>query len=400
MIDINEALAILLDDVTVTSKQEQLELLDAHRRVLAETQLASIDVPPADVSAMDGYAIRLADLSKHTTLPVTQRIAAGHPAKPLQSGSAARLFTGSEIPANADTVVIQEDTKTDGDKVEFLSLPKPGANVRPRGQDIKAGSDLLFAGHPLQAQDLGLLASVGIKAAPCFCPLKIGVLSTGDELVEPGEPTAPGKIYNSNRYTLKGLINSLQMTFVNLGHVKDELNSTIDALKSASQQVDVILSTGGVSVGEEDHIKDAVAALGKLNLWKLAIKPGKPLAYGKINNSQGASTPFFGLPGNPVAVFVTFLMVVRPYLLKMQGQNEEAPKPLRLSSEFSIDKPSPRQEYRRVRLNGNSVHEYHSQDSGVLSSTHWANALAVVPANTKIAVGDSVDVYPFSYFNL
>ena len=396
MTPIEDALATLLSDVQTIDARDTIAVIDAHHRVLAESQRASINVPPADVSAMDGFAIALNQVQINSPVPISQRIAAGHPASPLQANSAARLFTGSEIPAGADTVVIQENTDLDqDDAVIFLQLPQSGANIRRRGQDIVAGAEILPPGRRLLAQDLGLLASVGIHEVSCYRQVKVGVLSSGDELMEPGETPQPGKIFNSNRFTLKGLINSAGMEFVNLGHVEDDLTATVDALQRATEQADLIITTGGVSVGEEDHIKSAVESLGQLNLWKLAIKPGKPLAYGRI---QGK--PFFGLPGNPVAVFVTFLMIVRPYLQHMQGEQDTAIQTISLPSDFAIAKASPRQEYRRVRIHDGVVTEYHTQDSGVLTSTHWANALAVIPANATIAKGDVLQVYPFSLFNL
>jgi molybdopterin molybdotransferase len=395
MLAIEDALKRLLADVKPIDRSETVVLMDAHRRILAQAQYSALNVPPADVSAMDGYAIALAQTQTNTYYAVSQRIAAGYPAEPLQANSVARIFTGSEIPTGADTVVIQENTATDNDAVSFLQLPEPGANIRRCGQDIVSGAALLPKGQRLLAQDLGLLASVGIESVPCFRRLKVGVLSSGDELLEPGQKPLPGKIYNSNRFTLKGLVNSVDMEFISLGHVADDFSATVAALQQAVDQVDLIVTTGGVSVGEEDHIKNAVESLGKINFWKLAIKPGKPLAYGSIRD-----VPLFGLPGNPVAVFVTFLMVVRPFLLKMQGASENIVEPLFLPCNFEVVKPSPRQEYRRVRVHNGSLTEYHTQDSGVLTSTHWANALAVVPANTSVSQGDLLQTYPFSFFNL
>lgn len=400
MISIDQALSHLLRDVKVVEEAETVDLIDAHHRVLATPQQATINVPPANVSAMDGYAIHSAQTKIDTPYSISQRIAAGHPAKPLAAGTVARLFTGSEIPQGADTVVIQEDCQTDNDKVVFKVLPKQGANVRLQGQDILAGATLFSAGRKLLPQDLGLLASVGIQSVSCKRRLRIGVLSTGDELIEPGQTPAPGKIFNSNRFTLRGLINSVDMEFVYLGHIEDDADTTRHALKDGAERVDVLITTGGVSVGEEDHLKAAVESLGELSLWKLAIKPGKPLAYGRITTKNQQSTPLFGLPGNPVAVFVTFLVVVRPYLLAMQGDTASPPQPQLLQSGFTVTKASPRQEYRRVKIEGDKVQDFHTQDSGVLSSTHWADALAVVPADATITTGDNIAVYPFSLFNL
>lgn len=395
MISIDEAIQQLLNDVIPTNDIETVDLLDCHHRVLAKTQTSNINVPPADVSAMDGYAFALNQIKPNISYPISQRVPAGHPANPLQPNSVVRIFTGSEIPCGADTVVIQENCESQQGGIVVKELPNIGANIRRAGQDIINGATLLEKGRKLLAQDLGLLASIGINQVPCFRQLKVGVISSGDELIEPGNTLAPGKIFNSNAFTLKGLITGAGFEYVRLGHIQDNFEDTKNALLDAANKVDVIVSTGGVSVGEEDHIKAAVQSIGKLNLWKLAIKPGKPLAYGRIN-----STPFFGLPGNPVAVFVTFLMIVRRYLFVMQGSNQLPPEPLKLQCDFTVNKPSPRQEYRRVQIQGNRVVEFQTQDSGVLSSTHWANALAVIPAETKIAQCDVVDVYPFSLFNV
>lgn len=396
MIPIEDALNTLLTDVATITDTEIVALKDAQRRVLATAVHSTINVPPADVSAMDGYAVAYDNIKTLTAYPVSQRIAAGHSARELDPQTIARIFTGSVVPPNADTVIIQEDAIVNADaSVSFKELPARGSNIRKRGQDIVAGAEILSLGHCLRAQDLGVIASVGIGSVDCYRSLRVGVLSSGDELTEPGQVLGPGKIYNSNRYTLLGLIHSLGMTFVDLGHVEDNLMATQSALRDAVDKVDIILTTGGVSVGEEDHIKRAVESLGQLQLWKLAIKPGKPLAYGKIQKR-----PFFGLPGNPVAVFVTFLMVVRPYLQKMQGQILSDNGAIKIPCNFSVTNPSPRQEYRRVRMHKGTISEYHTQDSGVLTSTHWANALAVIPANTTVTSGDLLDVYPFSLFNL
>lgn len=396
MLSVDDALHKILAQVSPTEKTETIPLAQAFRRVLAETLTANVDVPPADNSAMDGYAIHTDALKKNQNqLVVSQRIPAGQAPQPLEKNTAARIFTGSEIPAGANAVVMQENVEQNGNTISILSSPKAGDHIRERGQDIAKGSTLFSRGHVLGAADLGVIASTGIDKVSVYKRLTVGVLTTGDELVSPDKPLSPGQIYNSNHFTLGGLLSSIGIDMIDLGHIPDSLDETVTALKKASRSADIILTTGGVSVGEEDHIKPAIEKIGSINVWKLAIKPGKPLAFGEI-----AGTPFFGLPGNPVSVLVTFLIIVRPYLSKAQGNTQFTTDTFFLPSNFSFSKNTTRQEYLRVRVEDGKLHAFNNQSSGVLSSASWANALAIVPMNTDVNEGDQLETLLFSQLGI
>jgi molybdopterin molybdotransferase len=393
---IAKALDQILSAVVPVSASETIPLQHALGRILATAQISDLNVPPADNSAMDGYALHTDSLAQSNRLPVSQRVAAGQVPQPLQAGSAARIFTGAEVPTGANTVIMQEQCQLEeADGQTWVTFPdevKAGNNVRRQGQDITKGSQVLPAGYRLNPQDLGLLASIGIGRTDVLRPLRVAVLSTGDELAEPGETAGPGQIYNSNRYQLAGLLQKMGVEMIDLGRVEDTFEATQQALRNASEQADCVITTGGVSVGEEDHVKPAVESLGELNLWKLALKPGKPLAFGKIGD-----TPFFGLPGNPVSVFVTFLLFVRPYLYAQQGNPCHEDHPIQLPASFERKKKSIRQEYVRVRVHPNGSMETHpNQSSGVLSSTSWANALTIVEPDTTVSQGDMVPVITFA----
>ena len=392
LMSVDQALAKILDTVVPIATVETVPLLQSLGRVIAVDKVAAINVPPCDNSAMDGYAIRLDDLEPLNELVIAQRIPAGQMGKPLKVGTAARIFTGAAIPPGADSVVMQEDTETLGEVVRVdRSEVKLGQHIRPMGQDIAKGSVVVGYGKRIQPQEIGLLASIGVTEVEVFTPLKVAVLSTGDELVEPGQALASGQIYNSNRYTLTAFLIALGCEVIDGGIVEDDFQTTCDQLQSLSAQADVIISSGGVSVGEEDHVKAAVESLGQLGLWKLNIKPGKPLAFGAVG-----STPFFGLPGNPSSVFVTFCLLARPYLLRKQGQSDIAPVMTTATAQFDWRQRGSRQEYLRafvfVDEGVASVRLYDNQSSGVLASTSWANALMVLPPNTTITRGAQVDV--------
>lgn len=392
LLPVAEALSQVLAQAQPLADAEDVPLIDALGRVLASDQVSPLDVPGEDNSAMDGYAVRVADLGA-AALPVSQRIPAGLVGAPLESGSIARIFTGAPVPAGADAVVMQEDCTVTADGVLIDAEVSSGQHIRPAGQDIQRGSTVLAAGRRLRPQDLGLLASIGRATVPVIRQLQVAILSTGDELVEPGSGTlAPGQLYNSNRYTLAGLLRSLGIVVVDGGIVPDDPDATRDALQQAANKADCVITSGGVSVGEEDHVKQQVEALGQLSLWKLAMKPGKPLAFGRIGN-----TPFIGLPGNPSSVFVTFCLIARPYLMRLQGITDQPLPQLKVRAGFSTKRPGGRQEYIRVMLEDNSAdgliaRRYANQSSGVLSSVSHSNALAVVPPGVTVTAGDEVEV--------
>jgi molybdopterin molybdotransferase len=395
---LEEALALLLSHARPVAEVEEVALPEALGRVLASAITSRITMPPWDNSAMDGYAIDTADIEGcGTRLPISQRIPAGTSGEPLAPGTAARIFTGAPVPANADAVVIQEVCEQRGDEVIINQVPKPGANIRRAGEDTREGAEVLAAGTRIGPQHMGLLASVGVDRIPMRRRLKVAVFSSGDELVMPGQPLGPGQIYNSNEFTLEGLLRSIGCEPVKMGIVQDTMEATCRALKEASEKADLIVTSGGVSVGEEDHIKPAVEKLGSLDLWKIAIRPGKPLAFGHIGD-----TPFIGTPGNPVSLFVTFCLFGRPFILKAQGVSGDL-RPTPVTAPIGCDWPRPdkRREFARARLELDEKGEaevslYRSRSSGVLSSLAWANGLAILPENQPLERGDLVQFLPFS----
>lgn len=393
MLSVDQAKQQILDTAALKVGTESVPLFEALNRRLAEDILSPIDVPPADNSAMDGIGINSADCQPNSnTLVISQRIAAGDAPQPLVAGTAARIFTGAEIPAGADTVEIQENCEFADGSVSFNTSPESGKNIRRRGQDIEAGSLVLNKGCLLRSQEMGLLASIGIGHVPVYQKLRVGVFSTGDELVEPGLPLQEGQIYNSNRYTLAGMIQESGCDFVDLGKVEDSLEATIDLLKSSASKVDVLVSSGGVSVGEEDHVKPAVEAVGSLSLWKIALKPGKPLAVGEVEG-----TPFFGLPGNPVSSFATFLLFVKPFLGFCGGAEKTELSWIQVPANFERKQVS-REEYLRVRLVEGKAELFANQSSGVLSSVSWSTGLVRQKIGESIEKNSNVDYLPFTNF--
>ncbi|MFV2004500.1 MAG: gephyrin-like molybdotransferase Glp, partial [Gammaproteobacteria bacterium] len=315
LLSVDQAIEKILSQVSAVEETEMVDILDALNRVLAEDLHSTINVPGYDNSAMDGYAVNSQDC--HTSgkeLPVSQRIPAGQVGSKLEPGTAARIFTGAPIPAGADAVVMQEMCQQVDDTVIVNTVVKAGSNVRRAGEDIKSGSTVLSTGKRLRPQELGLLASVGLAEFKVKRKLKVATFFTGDEIVAPGQSLAPGQIYNSNRYTLRGLLQSTHCEIIDLGIVPDTLDATVDVLKRAAASADLVITSGGVSVGEEDYVRIALEQLGELSMWRIAMKPGKPVAFGKVDNAI-----FIGLPGNPVSVFVTFLIFARAAILKMQG---------------------------------------------------------------------------------
>ena len=391
--------AALLAAATPLSTVEQVPTAEALGRVLAVDQISSLDVPPLDNSSMDGYALRCADVpAVGARLVVAQRIPAGSVGHTLAPGTAARIFTGAPIPHGADAVVMQELCSLDGDGVLIDHLPRPGEWIRRAGEDIARGAVVLTAGQRLGPQMLGLAASVGCATLPVFRRLRVALFSTGDELVMPGEPLPPGAIYNSNRYVLRGLLEALGCQVCDLGIVPDSLEATRAALRAAAGSNDLIITSGGVSVGEEDHVKPAVEAEGQLDLWLVAMKPGKPVAFGRVNDPAGGSgADFIGLPGNPVSSFVTFLMLVRPFILRRMGVEDCLPHSIRLPAGFDWPRPDRRREFLRARVGeAGQVELFPNQGPGVLSSTVWAAGLVDNPAGHAIAQGEPVSFIPYS----
>ena len=406
------ALAELLAQVSTLVGVESVSTFEADGRVLAQDMLSSLHVPPQDNSSMDGYAMRCADVvSVGAVLSVSQRIPAGSVGMALQAGTAARIFTGASIPAGADAVVLQEecdvlsdaDGKTGVGQIRVNAVPTSGQWIRRAGEDVTLNSVVLRQGERLSPASLGLAASIGLATLPVVRRPKVALFSTGDELVMPGD-IAPqdmpaGSIYNSNRFFLRALLQRLGCVVTDMGIVPDNLDATKAALSSAAEGHDLILTSGGVSVGEEDHIKPAVQALGELNLWQIAIKPGKPFAYGKVKNASG-SAHFIGLPGNPVSSFVTFLLLVRPFLLKLQGVQEVdqiTTKSIATRADFTLARADKRREFLRVKRNAaGGLDLFPNQSSGVLTSAVWGDGLVNNPAGQTIAIGDMVQFVPFA----
>ena len=392
MLSFDEAYEKLLGFVRPVREIENVDTMVAAGRVLAVALHSTINQPPMDNSAMDGYALRAADVpAAGTRLPVSQRIPAGSVGHALQPGTAARIFTGAPLPPGADTVVMQELCEHDGEDVVIDTVPTPGEAVRRMGEDIAEGEEVLPSGLRLTPQAVALAASVGAVQLPVYRRLKVAVFSTGSELVMPGEPLPPGGIYNSNRFMLRALLAGLGCEVEDFGIVPDRLDQTRDVLRRAAEGHDLILTSGGVSVGEEDHVKPAVEAEGSLDMWKIAMKPGKPLAYGRVHGAA-----FIGLPGNPVSSFVTFLLMVRPFLLATQGVSEVAPPSLMLRADFDWPRPDRRREFLRARMNAQGgVELFANQGSAALNSTVWANGLVDIPAGTPVARGELVRFLPY-----
>jgi molybdopterin molybdotransferase len=392
LLSVDDALAQLLTSARPVAEVEEVPTLEATKRVLARAQRSTMDVPPMDNSAMDGYAVRRDEVSPGKKFKVAQKIMAGSVGKPLQPGSAARIFTGAPIPEGADAIVMQEFAAAEGDSVTFKKVPEKHEWVRFVGGDVKKGGEILPAGKRLLPQDTGLAASVGIKTLPVYRKLRLGLFFTGDELAMPGEPLAPGRIYNSNRFTLRGLAEVFGCELHDYGIVPDTLEATREALRRAAAECDLIVTSGGVSVGEADYVKPAVEAEGSLLMWKIAMKPGRPLAFGKVKDSF-----FIGLPGNPVSSFVTFLIFVRPFILRSQGISQVGPKAIDARADFDWPKPDARREFLRVKWNSQGGLEiYPTQDSAVLTSTAWADGLVDNPAGKAIRKGELVRFLPYS----
>ena len=399
---LDDALADLLAQAQPLAETETVATFDADGRVLAQNCTSALHVPPQDNSSMDGYAVRCADVREvAVTLPVSQRIAAGSAGEPLAPGTAARIFTGAPVPAGADAVLMQEDceaiaTAEGGVAVRINAVPQPGQWIRRAGEDIARGTVVLAAGTRLSPAELGLAASIGLHQLQVARRPRVALFSTGDELVMPGdvppEQMPPGAIYNSNRFFLRAMLLRLGCEVTDFGIVPDRRDATIAALREASAAHDLILTSGGVSVGEEDHIKPAVESLGRLDLWQIAMKPGKPFAYGTVGQAH-----FMGLPGNPVSSFVTFGLLVRPFVLRLQGVQDVAPKKIAASARFAWPKADKRREFLRVRHHAEGGLElFNNQSSGVLTSAAWGDGVVDNPAGQTSAAGDTVQYIAFS----
>ncbi|MBE9608735.1 molybdopterin molybdotransferase MoeA [Chitinilyticum piscinae] len=393
MLDFDTALARLLAAARSPSRSESVVLAAADGRVLAADVIAPLAVPGFDNSAMDGYAFNVADFAAApATYPVVARIAAGDAPQPLPPGCAARIFTGAPIPSGCNAVEMQENCDLQGDTLQISKPLRAGQHIRRAGEDIAHGAVVLARGERLNPAALALLASIGVAEVSVYAPLKVALINTGDELVEPGQPLAAGQIYNSNRYALTGLLQRLGCELTVAGLVADDFGRTRSELARLAASHDVVISTGGVSVGEEDHVKAAVQALGELNVWKIAIKPGKPFAFGRI-----ADADFIGLPGNPVSAFVTFLLLVRPFLLARSGAGKITPQAWQLPAGFAWTKAGDRREFLRVKLGDDGrLQLYPNQGSGVMTSLAWADGLVDLPAGQTIAENASVRFLPLS----
>lgn len=400
---LSEALAQLLAAVAPITETQHVATLEADRRVLAQDVVSALQVPPQDNSSMDGYAVRCQDVTAiGVVLPVSQRIPAGASGGPLLAGTAARIFTGAPVPAGADAVLMQEDCTVlpaaEGatPTIQVNALPKPGQWIRRSGEDVTRGATVLAKGQRLGPAAQGLAASIGLDQLQVVRRPRVALFSTGDELVMPGtvapRDMPPGAIYNSNRFFLSSLLRHMGCEVTDFGIVPDQFDATVQALRDASAAHDVILTSGGVSVGEEDHIKPAVQSLGSLDLWQIAIKPGKPFAHGKVGSAH-----FIGLPGNPVSSFVTFLVLVRPFLLRLQGVQQIEPAVQTARADFDWPRADKRQEFLRVRRNAEGgLDLFPNQSSGVLTSAVWGDGLVDNPGGNTIQKGNTVRFIPFA----
>jgi len=400
LISADDALSFLIDAALSSSQTETVSLDHSVGRILAKNIHSTINVPGFDNSAMDGYTIALDENNTSMTnqsFDVVDRITAGSTGNELKRGNAARIFTGAPIPKGANTVVMQEECQAsdDGSQITIKRAINLKENIRPTGNDILKNDVILSAGKKIEPQDIALAASVGIAELEVFKKLKVGVFFTGDELVEPGKPLTPGKIYNSNRYALVALLNKAGCDVINLGNIKDNLDSTCNALERLSSECDLIITSGGVSVGEEDHVKPAVEKLGKLSLWRIKMKPGKPLAYGQVRN-----IPFIGLPGNPVSSFVTYCIFALPFIKKMQGNSNFKTETIKVKANFDCKRAKPRREFARVRIDYSSeiplANLYPKQGSDVMSSIVWADGFIEIPENTTFENGTILNYYPLT----
>ncbi|WP_017735674.1 gephyrin-like molybdotransferase Glp [Pseudomonas sp. CBZ-4] len=399
LLPVEDAIEQLLAQAPPPPSTEVIALAQALGRVVAEDVFSPLDLPAWDNSAMDGYALRAFDVPEQGGhLEVAGRIAAGHSSdEPLQAGQAVRIFTGAPLPPGADSVVAQERCRVYGQRI-WCPPVHLGDHVRKRGEELQRGQQVLSAGKRLRAQEIGLLAAAGIPRVKVYRPLRVCLLSSGDELREPGESLAPGQIYNSNRYLIAALLRGWGVEVHDYGVMADALTASRDALALASSECDLLLTTGGVSVGEEDHLKQAIRELGKVEFWRLAIQPGKPLAFGQV-----AGKPWLGLPGNPTAALVTALVVVRPFLLRAQGAERVLSVPASVPAAFEWLKPNPRRQYLRARLSPGSDGQLRAilhpqQSSAMLVAACWADGLVIVERGQQVLKGAAVPFLSFADF--
>ncbi len=397
LLTIDAARAMIMAQVEPVEGVERVALHEADGRVLALDVAAPVDLPPFDNSAVDGYAVRLSGLEHGGCLPVSGRLAAGAPARPLAEGTAQRIFTGAALPPDADTVFMQEDVRLDAGHVQLPPGLRQGANTRSRGEDIARGATALRAGLRLRPQDLALAAALGITELTTRRAVRVALFSTGDELVDPGRPTGPAQRFDSNRVLLAAMARRTGAQVTDLGILPDRLDAITDALREAVRGHDLILTSGGVSAGEEDHVRAAVEAVGRLVFWRLAVKPGRPVAMGVVDG-----VPFMGLPGNPVAAFVTFAQIARPLIAALAGSELQAPPMLRVRAAFVYRKKAGRREYVRVRLRPTAdgiatAHKHEVDGAGILTSLTETDGLAELADDvTAVSEGDSVAFLPYS----
>ena len=397
LMPLEEVLKILEDNARPVREQEDIPLARASGRILAQDIVSPFDVPAFDNSRMDGYAVRATECS--APLPISQVITAGMKAAPLAKGTAARIFTGAMLPDGADSVVMQENTQSDGKTVTFTKEVRANSFIGKIGEDLAMGQTVLKTGQRLRPQDVGLAASMGIETRAVFRKPRIALFSTGDELAEPGKPLAPGQIYNSNHHMLAALLERTGCELLDFGLVPDDLQQTQERLEKAAVDADMVLTSGGVSVGEKDYLRAALDTTGELTLWRICIKPGKPLVFGHLDNGKSTPTPYMGLPGNPVSAFVTWLILARPFLLKLAGASDILPRSFRVVAGFDQPEPQTRRQFLRCRLemrDGQTVAvPFANQSSAVLLSTSRSDGLAVVYENDSVTAGDLIDFYPY-----
>lgn len=391
MLTIEAALEKLIQAARPLNAQEWLPAALAQGRILAEPLIAKVSVPPLDNSAMDGYAVRCEAWAEDRLFPVSQRIPAGTVGHLLAPDSIARIFTGAPVPPGADAIVMQEDCSVEGEQVRILRAPKRGAHIRRAGEDFATGQTILAAGTRLGPAQLGIAAAAGAALLKVVRPLKVAVFFTGDELVPPGQALGAGQIYNSNRAAISALLAQMGCLIVDLGDVPDTFDATVNALKEAAEHADCIVTSGGVSVGEEDHVKAALEHLGRLDMWKVAMKPGKPLAFGHIGDAD-----FLGLPGNPVSAFVVFCLFARPFLQARQGITPTEPVAFSVPAGFDWPKAGNRREFVRARIEAGHAILFPNQSSGAMSSLAWADGLVDIPAETTVHSGDAVRYIPLA----